>query len=80
MTNDQLTAEELKYSHNRARWHQRPTNNLLEVLQNLAPFGGRPIGTTVEALLTKVLNQQLSGNHQAIVSIADCYFLCSRHC
>jgi hypothetical protein len=57
-TNDQQpTAEELKYSCHRARRHQCPTNNLLEVWQNSAPFGGRPIGTTVEALLTKVLNQ-----------------------
>ncbi len=28
--------------------------------QNLAPFGGRPISGTVEALLTKVVNQRLS--------------------
>jgi hypothetical protein len=28
--------------------------------QNLAPFGGRPIGGVVEALLTKVFNLQLS--------------------
>jgi hypothetical protein len=33
---------------------------MLEVWQNLAPFGGRPIGGTVEALLTKVVNQQSS--------------------
>jgi hypothetical protein len=63
-TNDQptnqLTAEELKYSHTRSRRHQRLTNNLLEVWQNLAPFGGRPIGAAVEALLTKVVNRQLS--------------------
>ncbi len=43
----QMTAEELKYSCNRARRHQRPTNNLLEVWQNPAPFGGRPIGAAV---------------------------------
>jgi hypothetical protein len=30
------------------------------VWQNLAPFGGRPIGGAVEALLTKVLNHQSS--------------------
>jgi hypothetical protein len=61
MTNDQrLTAEELNYSGNKAQQHQCPTNNLLEVWQNLAPFGGRPIGGTVEALLTTVLNQQSS--------------------
>jgi hypothetical protein len=55
--NQQLATEELKNSHNRARRSQHPTNNLLEVGQNLAPFGGRPIGTAVEALLTKILNQ-----------------------
>jgi hypothetical protein len=60
MTNDQQpTTEELKYSHNRARWHRHFTNNLLEVWQNSAPFGGRPIGGAVEALLTKVVNQRL---------------------
>jgi hypothetical protein len=32
----------------------------LEVWQNLAIFGGRPIGGAVEALLTKTINQQLS--------------------
>jgi hypothetical protein len=31
-----------------------------EVWQNLSPFGGRPIGTAVEVLLTKVVNQPLS--------------------
>jgi hypothetical protein len=31
---------------------------MLEVWQNLAPFGGRQIGSTVEALLTKVVNWQ----------------------
>ncbi len=55
-TTDRLTAEELKYSHNRARRRQRPTNNLLEVWQNSAPFSGRPIGAAVEALLTIVVN------------------------
>jgi hypothetical protein len=54
------TAEELNYSGDRARPHQRPTNNLLEVWQNLDPFGGRPINGTVEALLTKVINWQSS--------------------
>jgi hypothetical protein len=62
--NQQLTAEELKYSRNRARQCQCPTNNLLKVWQNLAPFSGRLIGTAVEALLTKVLNRQSSGDHQ----------------
>ncbi len=59
-TNGQPTAEELNYSGNRARQHQRPTNNLLEVWQNLGPFGGRPIGGAVEALLTKVFNKRSS--------------------
>jgi hypothetical protein len=59
MTN-RLVAEELKYSHNRARRRQRPSNNLLEVWQNSAIFGSRPIGAAVEALLTIIVNQQLS--------------------
>jgi hypothetical protein len=33
---------------------------MFEVWQNLAPFGGRPIGGVVEALLTKVVNWQFS--------------------
>jgi hypothetical protein len=33
---------------------------MFEVWQNLAPFGGRPISGAVEALLTKVVYQQLS--------------------
>jgi hypothetical protein len=33
---------------------------MFKVWQNLAPFGGRPIGSAVEALLTKVVYQQLS--------------------
>jgi hypothetical protein len=33
---------------------------MFKVWQNLAPFGGRPIGGAVEALSTKVINQQLS--------------------
>ncbi len=53
-TNDQLTAEDLKYSRHSARRLRRATNNLLEV------FGGRSIGATVEALLTIVVNWQLS--------------------
>ncbi len=57
---DQLTAEEIDYSGNRAWQHQHPTNNLLEVWQNLAPFGGRPIGGDIEVLLTKVINRQSS--------------------
>jgi hypothetical protein len=53
----------LKYSRNRAWWRQHPTNNLLEVWQNLAPFGGRLIAS-VEVLLTKVVNQRTSGSPQ----------------
>jgi hypothetical protein len=52
----QLTTEELKYSCNRAQRRQHPTNNMLEVWQNSAPFGGRLISATVEALLTKVVD------------------------
>jgi hypothetical protein len=33
---------------------------MLEVWQNLAIFGGRPISGTVEALLTKVVNRRSS--------------------
>jgi hypothetical protein len=33
---------------------------MFKVWQNLAPFGGRPIGDAVEVLLTKVDNRQLS--------------------
>ncbi len=47
---NQLTAEELKYSRNRTQRHRRLTYNLLEVWQNSAPFGGRPIAATVAAL------------------------------
>jgi hypothetical protein len=54
--NNQLTAEELNYSRDRARRHQRPTSNMLEVWQNSAYFGNRPIGAAVEALLTKVIS------------------------
>jgi hypothetical protein len=65
LTNNQQPATDcrgikLKYSRHRARQHQDPTNNLFEVWQNSAPFGGRPIGGAVEALLTKVVNQRLS--------------------
>jgi hypothetical protein len=58
--NDRPTAEELNYISNRAWRHPCFTNNLLEVWQNLAIFGGRQIGTTIEALLTKVVNWQSS--------------------
>jgi hypothetical protein len=57
---DRLTAEELKYSHNRPGQRQRPTIDPLEVWQNLAPFGSRPISSAVEALLTKVVTGRLS--------------------
>jgi hypothetical protein len=33
---------------------------MFEVWQNSAPFGSRPIGSAVEALLTKVVNRQSS--------------------
>jgi hypothetical protein len=33
---------------------------MLEVWQNSASFSSRPIGSAVEALLTKVVNRQLS--------------------
>ncbi len=59
-TNDQLTAEEWKYSRHSARQRWHPTNNLLEVWQHLAIFGGRSIGAIVEVLLMIVVNWQLS--------------------
>jgi hypothetical protein len=55
MTNqltNQSTAEELKYRCNMARGL---CHAMFQVWQNLAPFGGRPIGGAVEALLTKTL-------------------------
>jgi hypothetical protein len=54
---NRLTAEELKYSRNRAGRHHCPTNNLLEVWQNLAPLCGRPIGAAVEALFWRETSQ-----------------------
>jgi hypothetical protein len=33
---------------------------MFKVWQNLAPFGGRPIGGAVEVLPTKFVNRQLS--------------------
>ncbi len=54
-TTNQLTTEELKYSGDRAPGHQPATNNVLKVWQNLDPFGGRPMGGTVEAMLTEIL-------------------------
>ncbi len=59
-TDQRLPAEELKYSYDRAPWHQRPTNSMLEVWQDLASFSGRPIGSTIEVLLAKVVNQRSS--------------------
>jgi hypothetical protein len=35
-------------------------NNMFEMWQNVAPFGSRPIGGAVEALLTKDVKQQSS--------------------
>ncbi len=69
-----MTAEELKYSCNRARRRPRPTNNLLEVWQNLAPFSGRPIGAAVEALLTKVFNRQSSVSPIVVFYVAPVVF------
>jgi hypothetical protein len=59
-TTNKPLVEDLKYSCNRARRHQRPTDNLLEVWQNLAIFGGSPIGGAIEALPTKDVNQRSS--------------------
>jgi hypothetical protein len=70
---NQLLAEELKYSHDRAQRRQRPTNNMLEVWQNLAIFGGRPIGAAVEVLLTKV------GNQRSSVLLIVIFFIATRH-
>jgi hypothetical protein len=69
-TNKPTTAEELKYSQDRARQPLRPTNNLLEVWQNLAIFGGRLIRGTVEALLTKVVNWRLPVSPIVVVFVA----------
>jgi hypothetical protein len=55
-----MTAEELKYSRHSAWQRQRPINNLLEVWQNSAIFGSRPISATIEALLMIVVNRQSS--------------------
>jgi hypothetical protein len=55
--NQRSTIEDLKYNRYKARWRQHTTNNKFELWQNLALFGGRPIGSAVEALLTKVVNQ-----------------------
>ncbi len=52
---DWPTAKESKYSRDRAWRHLCATKNLLEVWQNLAILGSRPIGGTIEVLLTKVV-------------------------
>jgi hypothetical protein len=70
--NDRRTADELKYSRHSARRCQCPTNNLLEVWQNLAIFGGRPISGAVEVLLTKVINRQLSFLSIVVFFVAPC--------
>jgi hypothetical protein len=57
-TDDQATAEELNYSGDMAWWHPHAGKNLLEAGQYLAIFGGRPIGSIIWALLTKVVNHQ----------------------
>jgi hypothetical protein len=57
---NQPLAEELKYSRDGAWRCQCPTNNMLEVWQNLASFGSRQIGGAVEALLTKVVSGRSS--------------------
>jgi hypothetical protein len=79
MTNNQRpTTEELKYSRDRAWRHQRPTNNLLEVWQNLAPFSSRPISSAVEALLTKVVNWQSSVSPIVVIFVAAAVSLMTR--
>jgi hypothetical protein len=42
----------------------------LEVWQNSASFGNRPIGGAIEALLTKVVNQQSSVLPIVVVFVA----------
>jgi hypothetical protein len=43
---------------------------MFKVWQNLAPFGGRPISSTVEALLTKVVNWQYSRLQIVVIYVA----------
>ncbi len=66
-TNDQQpkTAEEFTYNGNRAWRHPCPTNNLLEVWQNLAP------SLTADRLATQLRRCWLKPL-SAIVSIANC--------
>jgi hypothetical protein len=73
MTNNWLTTKKLKYSRNGAWRRRHPTNNLLKVVwQNLAIFGGRTIGATVEVLLTIVINRQLSVLPIVVFFVATC--------
>jgi hypothetical protein len=69
-TGDRPVAEELKYSRNRARRRQRPSNDLLQVWQNSAIFGGRPIGAVIETLLMIIVNQQSSQSPIGFVFVA----------
>jgi hypothetical protein len=46
---------------------------MFKVWQNLAIFGGRPIGTAVEALLTKNGNRQSSVSLIVVVFVRRCY-------
>jgi hypothetical protein len=43
---------------------------MFEVWQSLAPFGGRPIGGAIEALLTKAINWQSSVLPIVVVFVA----------
>jgi hypothetical protein len=43
---------------------------MLEVWQNSAPFGGRPIGSAVEVLLTKVINWRSSVSLIVVFTVA----------
>ncbi len=51
---------------------------MFEVWQNLAPFGGRPIGSTVEALLTKVVNRQSSVSPVVVFFVAAAVSIITR--
>jgi hypothetical protein len=42
----------------------------LEVWQNSAIFGGRPIGAAIEALLMIIVNRQLSSSQIGFVFVA----------
>jgi hypothetical protein len=45
---------------------------MFEVWQNLATFGGRPIGSTIEALSTKVFNWRSSVLPIVVFFVAAC--------